>query len=218
MRRLFMAVALVVLFTVGVSAQQAIPGVTGKGFKLGLALTDISTDVDELNEFLDVRDAFIGGAFLTYKFDRHFAVQPEILYVSKGAEKGIFIFNAHWAIDYLEVPILLKYDLLPDRSAHPNLFVGPALGVMLSSELGFLGESIDVTDGMKTIDFSLVFGGGLDYKHFIFDVRYTVGLANTVDADKVNELSGAEPDDFYYLSSAPSLKNRNLSFMIGVRF
>jgi len=62
-----------------------------------------------------------------------------------------------------------------------------------------------------------VFGGGIDYKRVTLDVRYTLGLANTIDADKVNSISGEEPGDNLYLEGDPSVKNRNLSFMIGVR-
>ncbi|MDD4050715.1 MAG: porin family protein [candidate division Zixibacteria bacterium] len=218
MRRLLLAVVLVSLFTVGVSAQQTIPGVTGKGFKLGFDIANINTDYDELDEFLDSRVAFIGGAYMTYSFDRHFAVQPEIFYVMKGAEKDLFFITAHWSSDYLEVPVLLKYDFMPDGPVHPNLFVGPALDVLLSSKFKISDYEVDVSDGMKTIDFSLVFGGGLDYKRFVFDVRYTLGLVNTVDAEKVNELTGALPDDSYYLEGDPSIKNTNISFMVGVKF
>ncbi len=218
MRKLFVAVALVLLFTVAVSAQVVTKGVTGKGIKLGVDFAKINTDYDVLDSILDSRDGFIGGAYITYSFTPRFAVQPEILYVTKGAEKGIFIFNAQWAMDYLEVPVLLKFDINPNGPVHPNLFVGPAMSVLLSSKLHALNYEYDVTDGMKTMDYSLVFGGGIDYKHFCFDVRYTLGLANTVDAAKVNKITEAEPDDFYYLEGDPSIKNTNLSFMVGVKF
>ena len=44
-------------------------------------------------------------------------------------------------------------------------------------------------------------------------------MGNIVDvAKKVNELTGAESGDFYYITDNPSAKNRNVSFMFGVRF
>jgi hypothetical protein len=92
------------------------------------------------------------------------------------------------------------------------------MSVLLSSKMHALSYEYDVTDGMKTLDYSLVFGGGIDYKHFCFDVRYTLGLANIVDAAKVNEITGAESGDFYYLEGDPSIKNTNISFMFGIRF
>jgi hypothetical protein len=218
MKKLLLAVGIVLFLCVAANAQKPIPGVTGMGFKLGLAITSINTDYDELDAFLDSRDAFMGGAYLTYSFSPQLAIQPEIYYVSKGAAKDFFLFDAHWSIDYLEVPVLLKFDIMPQGPAHPNLFAGPALGVMIGSEIGALDESIDVADGMKTIDYSLVFGGGVDYKRFVLDIRYTLGLANVIDAAKVNEITGEEPGDYFYLEGDPSVKNNTIAILIGVKF
>jgi len=218
MKNLIPLVGIILLLCVAANAQQATTGVTGKGFKLGFDIAKISTESKELNDFLDSRSGFIGGAYLTYSLNRQFAVQPEILYVSKGAEKDIFIFGAEWIIDYLEVPVLLKFNIAPEGRVRPNLFVGPAMSVLLSSKFHIINEEYDVKDGMKSMDVSLVFGGGVDYKRVIFDVRYTLGLVNTIDAAKVNALTGAEPGNRYYLEGDPSVKNTNLSFMVGVRF
>jgi len=218
MKNLILVMGVILLLCVTASAQQATVGVTGKGLKLGFGIAKINTDDKELDDFLDSRSGFSGGAFLTYSFTRQFAVQPEILFVSKGAEKDLFIVSAHWNIDYLEVPVLLKFNIAPDRPVRPNLFVGPAVSVLLSSKLHVINEEYDVKDGMKTMDVGLVFGGGIDFKRVTFDLRYTLGLVNTVDAGKVNGLTGAQPDDFYYLEGDPSVKNTNISFMVGVRF
>jgi hypothetical protein len=218
MRNLVLLVGIILLLCVAASAQRPTVGVTGMGFKLGLGFAGISTDYNELNDILDSRTGFTGGAFLTYSFTRQFAVQPEILYVSKGAEKDFFFVTPYWSIDYLEVPVLLKCDIVPAGPVHPNLFVGPALSVLLSSKVGYSDVSYDVSDGMKSMDFSFVFGGGVDYKRITFDIRYTLGLTNTIDAKKINDLTGAQSGDYFYLEGDPSVKNTNLSFMVGVRF
>jgi opacity protein-like surface antigen len=218
MKNLILVVGIILLLCVAANAQKPVPGVTGMGFKLGFDVAKINTDYNELDEFLDSRVGFIGGAYITYSLNRQFAIQPEILYVNKGAAKDLILINATWAIDYLEVPVLLKFDIVPNGPVHPNLFVGPAMSVLMSSKFHVLDYDFDVSDGMKTMDFGLVFGGGLDYKRFTFDVRYTLGLTNTVDAAKVNKITEAEPDDWYYLEGDPSIKNTNLSFMVGVRF
>ena len=218
MKNVILIVGVILVLCVAASAQEAVSGVTGKGVKLGFDLASINTDYNELDELLDSRMGFIGGAYLTYNLNRQFAVQPEILYVSKGAEKDLFIVTPYWSIRYLEIPVLLKFDLVPQGPVHPNLFAGPAMSILLSSEVGVLDYSYDVADGMKTMDFGLVFGGGFDYKWFVFDARYTLGLANTVDADKFNDLTGEEPGDYFYLEGDPSVKNNNISFMVGVKF
>lgn len=218
MKKLIVSVGIIMLLCAAANAQQTVPGVKGFGVKLGFGFAKINTDYSELDAFLDSRIGFIGGGYLTYGLNRQFSIQPEILYVLKGAEKDVFLFTAYWQIDYLEIPVLVKFDIVPEGPAHPNLFAGPALDILMSSKIGALDESYDVKDGMKTIDFSLVFGGCLDYKRITFDLRYTMGLVNTIDADKVNKLTGADPNDFYYLEGDPSVKNTNFSFMFGVRF
>jgi hypothetical protein len=219
MKNLILLVGMILLLCVAASAQQTTVGVTGKGLKLGFGIANISTEYTELNDFLDSRVGFSGGGFLTYAFNRQFAVQPEILYVTKGAAKDLFFFNAHLNLDYLEIPVLLKFDFMPDGKIHPNLFAGPALDVLLASKFHIISETYDIKDYTKSTDFSLVFGGGLDYKHVTFDIRYSLGLTNIVDAaDKINEATGAEPGDSYYLEGDPSVKNTNISFMVGARF
>ena len=217
MKKLFLLMGMILLGA-AVSAQQPSTGITGKGFKVGFDFSDINTDYDELDNFLDGRTGVLAGAYLTYSFDRQFALQPEIFYVQKGAGKDLFIFSAEWSINYLEIPVLLKFNLSPEAKVQPSLFAGPALGVLLSSKVSAVNESIDVKDGMKSTDISLVFGGGVDYKKVTFDVRYTLGLTNVIDAGKINSLTGAEPGDYFYLGGDPSVKNTNISFMVGVRF
>ena len=218
MKSLILLVGIILLLCVGASAQPATVGISGKGVKIGFGITNINTEYEELDEFLDSRVGFSGGGFLTYDFNRQFAIQPEILFVTKGAEKDLLFVSAEWAIDYLEIPVLLKFDFVPDGPVHPNLYVGPALDILLSSEFRVIDLSYDVTDAMKSTDVGLVIGGGLDYRRVTFDLRYTIGLLNVVDADKINELTEAEPGDFYYLENDPSIKNLEFSFMVGINF
>lgn len=219
MKKFVLTVGILLILCVAVSAQDSVRGVIGKGLKLGFGIANISTDYEELNDLLDSRVGFSGGAFLTYAINRQFAIQPELLIVTKGAEKDLFIFSAHWNLDYIEVPVLLRMDLAPDGNLHPLLMAGPALDLLLSSKLHVIGEEFDVKDYTKGIDFGLVFGGGLEYKHFTFDMRYTMGLAGIIDgADDFNEAVGAEPGDSYYLDGDPKVTNTDLTFMIGYKF
>ncbi len=219
MTKVFMLAGLVLLICVAASAQQAAVGVTGKGVKLGFDIAKINTDYNELDDFLDTRVGFTGGAFLTYSLNRQFAVQPELLFVSKGAEKDLFFVSAEWSMNYLEVPVLLKYDIVPDGKLRPNVFAGPAFALLLSSKVRFMDYSYDVADYLKSMDVGFVFGAGIDYKRVTFDARYTLGLVGTIDAaDKINDLTGEGPGDSFYLEGDPSVKNTVLSFMVGVRF
>jgi hypothetical protein len=140
----------------------------------------------------------------------------------KGAEKGTFLFSAEWSMNYLEVPVLLKFDMVPTGPLHPNLFVGPAVALLMSSEISAFGYSADVADYVKSMDFGFVLGAGLDYKRLTLDVRYTMGLGGVLDVadalDAWNEYVEADPGDALYFDKEPSVKNTIFSVMVGFRF
>ncbi|MGZ5439328.1 MAG: porin family protein, partial [Candidatus Aminicenantales bacterium] len=78
--------------------------------------------------------------------------------------------------DYLEIPILLKVRI-PTGDVHPFVFAGPAIGFNLKAAFqDITGSSSDVA-GMNKVDYSAVFGGGLQLGRSIhIDARYTLGL------------------------------------------
>lgn len=222
MKKTILLGGIILLLYVSVSAQKPEVGITGYGVKLGLGFAGINTDYDELDDFLDSKTGFSGGAFLTYSLNRQFAIQPELLYVMKGAEKGAFLFSAEWSMNYLEVPVLLKFDMAPAGPIHPNLFVGPSVALLMSSEISAFGYSADVADYVKSMDFGFVLGAGLDYKRFTLDARYTMGLGGVLDVadalDAWNEYVEADPGDALYFDEEPSVKNTNFSVMVGFKF
>jgi len=74
----------------------------------------------------------------------------------------------------------------------PCLFAGPYLAFNLSAESYIDDQEFDIKDQVKSTDYGLVIGGGLDYNllvgQLIFDARYVLGLTSiddTTDADDV---------------------------------
>ena len=75
------------------------------------------------------RNDFAGGLFLTLPAGPVFALQPELLYVPKGAQmsesSGGFTFTGKFKLDYAEVPLLLRLNVpLENASVRPALFAG----------------------------------------------------------------------------------------------
>jgi hypothetical protein len=126
------------------------------------------------------RVGFCGGIFLELNFGRLLTIQPEILYTMKGAEATLAVSplagTGKLRFDYLEIPILLKVRI-PTGDIHPFVFAGPAIGFNVKSTFqDVTGNSSDVA-GMKKVDYSAVFGGGLQLGRSIhIDARYTLGL------------------------------------------
>ena len=237
MKLIVMALLTFLLPGVGTQAGEFVPGITGKGIKLGAAWANVSTNDSVFEE--GTAGGFTAGAFLTYSFTPKLSVQPELLYVEKGTAHGSFLGGSGYDLSYVEVPVLLKYTLLTDRRLVPSAYFGPAVSSLLSADIyshGLFSSShrYDVKDGMKSLDFGIVFGGEIAIQSMksvklIADLRYTVGLVNVIDPAKWNAARKIADEgdwgplhwteyDRPIVRNDASVKNRAFSIMLGVRF
>lgn len=219
MKKLLLVLGVLMIFAVSGMAQTEGIGITAKGIKAGINLANIyGDDVDESDMLL----GFGGGVFMEYSFTPQFAVQPEVLFMMKGAtttevedEESIDI---DWKFNYIEIPVLLKFKPAMEGNFKPNVFAGPAVGLLLSADAepdG--GESEDVKDFFKSMDFGITFGAGFMYmmqngSGITFDIRYTLGMMKIGDGE---EMYAAEMSD---TNEDPDLKTNNISFMVGYSF
>ncbi len=134
------------------------------------------------------------GGFIMYSSLNHFGISADLLYSQKGA-KYINLgtpqapFNVTQRVNYLEIPIALRYFLTRSGDFRPNVFVGPALGFKLNASQQVEGSSTktNITDGVKPVDLGLMAGVQLNFKglaprqRFLIDARYTYGLSG-IDA------------------------------------
>ena len=134
--------------------------------------------------------------------------------------------------DYIEVPVLIKYNIPTQGSISPNLFVGPYAAINVGSKLEWEDvpaelEGEDVPEGdienAASIDFGLTFGGGLGFAvgpkgKLTLDVRYTLGMTNIFDdVDEgdyeVNKVYMTDDDD-----KGLDFKNQDIRIMVGFFF
>lgn len=219
MRKSAIVLGLILLLAIGANAQDEETGLTGMGVKVGLNMSNMyGDDVEGTDMKLD----FGVGAFLTYNFMAQFAVQPEVLYMRKGSKEEAFGVTAKWSIDYIEIPVLLKYGFPMEGKIKPSLFAGPAVAFIMSSKFKVENEEIDAKDGMKSMDIGIVFGGGLSYQltsvALTLDVRYTLGMTKFVDHEEFNKLEGTEHIEVIQYPEDPDVKHNNISIMAGVSF
>ena len=196
MKKFFTLLFILVAFVSFSQAQMQI------GPKAGLSIANIAGDVEDyFGTTLDSRTGFNGGIFFMYQFNKMFAIQPEVYYTMKGASKKIEGVDVSVKLDYVEVPLFLKFVIPVEGSnVRPVIFAGPALGFNMSAkvkgESGEGSEEVDVKDYVKSTDFSLIFGGGVGFmvgtNELGADVRYSLGLTswdNTgADADVKNNV------------------------------
>jgi hypothetical protein len=170
------------------------------GAKLGASLADLGGDIEDT----DIRTGFAGGAALGIDLGMITGLQLELLYVQKGAEFSDVIdgvpVNVTAKLAYVEVPVLFNVVVpVPNSPIQPRFFGGPAISLELSCdfEAEANGESEeadceDVEAPTKSVDFGLVFGGGVDFAvgtgAVTVDGRYNLGLTNILDDDSGDEV------------------------------
>jgi hypothetical protein len=161
------------------------------GIKGGLNLANVGgKDVEDV----DYKAGLNLGGFVSIPAGAMFAIQPEALFSQKGTKDG----NDKVSLNYLEVPVLLKLSpSLPGDFVRPIFFAGPSAGILLSAKDA---DGDNMKDGLKSADFGLVIGGGVEFGKLSLDARYNLGLSSI---DKAVENVKAD------------VKNRAITVMIG---
>ena len=164
------------------------------GIKGGMTVANMNADPSD-SELGDSRNGLALGGYVGIPLRATpITIQPEALFTMKGDSQEAGGVSSSMKLDYIEVPVLAKASFMPMAPAKPSLFLGPSVAYNLSAKTaiegtGLLDGEADVKDQMKSFDFGLVIGGGLDIplaggaRSLGIDVRYTHGLTNTIDGD-----------------------------------
>ncbi len=222
-----MKMVLVLLLVLGLSASLMAQGIVDKGIKAGLNFANLTGD--DVEDY-DAKMGLAVGGYLTYKLNENITIQPELLFTSKGAkmEETMEEEDEGWTyeeelemticLNYIEIPILARYDVNTAGNMKPYIMAGPAVAFNISAtgdaeyslkvydEDGDLmfdesGSEEDDLEDIKALDLGLVFGGGVMFNKFSVDARYEMGLTSIDDTD----------EDF-------DIKNSVLSLMVGYSF
>lgn len=181
-----LAVSLTVAIPSSIRAQELYFGVRGGG-------TSSTFGGDDANGLDSYRSGFSAGGVLGYGLSPWLQLQTELTWIQKGAEGTLQGFEEPLAVaidsDYLQLPLLLRLTVPRSGPLRPMLLVGPAVSYELDcdartdeSELALtLGcEDTAPDDRRRSVDWSLVVGGGLTYDvgrwAILLDGRYDVGL------------------------------------------
>lgn len=186
MKRVFSTLLMLALFfTICGTTLQAQSKIT-YGPKAGLTLANLYGDD---NSETDSKIGFAGGGFLSIQASDQIVIQPELLYTTKGAKFDTLGLELKLKLNYIEVPILIKWMFPTEGTVKPSLFIGgaPAFLASAKAEVSVGGAAVeaDIKDITKSFDFGVIVGGGLDFAAgsgtFAIDVRYTLGLTSIDD-------------------------------------
>lgn len=191
MKKILSLFACVTLIAFGASAQ----GVSG-GLKFGLNLANQTISSSEIDGFTvspSFRPSIHAGGYLTAMLSEKFGVQPEILFSGQGYKQN----SVTVAVNYITVPVLLRYNFTDLFSIH----AGPQIGVLMSAKAKGDGESEDIKEYLKSTDVGVAAGIGIDLPIGLnFGFRFVKGFTNIFD----------ESDEMKY-------KNYNLQFSAGYK-
>jgi opacity protein-like surface antigen len=200
MRLMLALIAAVLLSVEAAYAQTEFSG----GAKGGVAFSSVSSDDEIFQDILtDSRTGVVIGGFVMMPLTDTFAIQPEVLWVQKGASGSEEGANLTLQLDYLEIPILANFRFSPENRIRPFVFTGPVpafnTAAKVTNDQGVADEQLD--EDVKSFDFGWTFGGGVQYENLTFEGRYTIGLGG------INEDSLGTVDD---------PKNGSFAILVGI--
>ena len=153
------------------------------GLRIGLALSSVSSDdacLDGSGVATGVNMGVVAGFQLAPSAPIYF--ETGLSYTEKGG-RGHYNGNKFtYDLDYLEVPLLLKYDYrsAPDLSVQP--FIGGYVACGVGGKVKDFGHRQAVSsfdeDFFKRFDGGLRIGCGLQFSHLYAEVAYDIGLSN----------------------------------------
>jgi len=120
----------------------------------------------------DHRTGFNAGLLAHLHVSPHFAVQPEVMYSSQGAE---YSDVAKTKLNYVNVPVLGQYMF----GNGLRLQTGPQIGFLASAETKSGDTETEVNNSFKKTDVSWSFGTSYLTKSNVgIDARYNLGLTD----------------------------------------
>lgn len=179
------------------SAQESSTTGARFGVKGGVNFTNLYVDnVDDTN----MLTSFNAGFFVELPITQGIAIVPELNYSRKGSEVQNTIltetYKSKFKLSYLEMPVLLKLNLVPNF----NLHAGPYVAYLLNAKTDVVDENGDRvesfeydTDDFNKLDFGLSAGLGFDFNNFGIGARYNYGLS---EINKDNNANGAKNSAF----------------------
>ncbi len=164
-----------VILTLGIFTNSA-RAQAGFGIRGGVNFPTLTnTDVDSHTGLL------LGLYFDAPLADDILLLQPAVFYTQKGFEAG----DLSYRIDYIEIPIQLRVNIVNPSGVLPFIYAGPYVGFKINTDFPGEGASTPAAeinfnngDNVNNTDFGISVGGGLDFGHINLGVRYDAGLTD----------------------------------------
>lgn len=171
----FIGIIAAILIIGSASAQHSSSpaGRVNLGVKGGLNLYDVHHND---NTKYDLKVGFHVGLLGHIHLSKSFAIQPEVVFSTQGANYKMNNVNTKYFLGYLNVPVLLQYMFENGFRVH----AGPQVGFLIVAKSKNDNNTTDLKDDLKPIDFALSLGASYIFPPtgFGVDARYNFGLSN----------------------------------------
>lgn len=156
------------------------------------------------------------GAFLVIPIRSRFGFQPEFVYSMKGAAQRDPSGSAVLTMNYIEVPLLARFDFPTSGGVKPFFYGGPAISFQRSCDIevtaAFIGTIRSTCD-----DFAAQFGGTADFKSTDFGAIIGGGLAFDVSG-KTLSIGARYAHGFSKIEKDSDIKHRVISVLATFEF
>lgn len=167
------------------------------GIKAGLNMSNLTVEGNNDNT---MKFGLHAGVFNKVYITEVFALQPELLYSSKGFEN---VFNnqlitdgeINYNFNYIDLPVKLVFYLAEDF----NFQFGPYIGYLINANVDYSAELLDDffnvdsqeeldRDMFNTLDFGLTGGLGFELDPLVLGFNYNLGLTQVAKENEPTEL------------------------------
>jgi hypothetical protein len=134
------------------------------------------------------------GPFLESQEAENVAIELDVLYSRKGTKSSDPKLKLR--IDYIEIPLLLKFQLASGAKLIPALFAGPyfAFRVTPNDKVLIVADGVPlegIDPKVKNVDFGITFGGGVHIGKYSIEARCNWGLTKIIEGSEARNLTFA---------------------------
>jgi len=161
------------------------------GIKGGLNVSNLYVkDVNDNN----ARFGFNAGFYGQILSSEVFAIQPELLYSTKGSEAtygGIVNSKVRFNLNYIDLPVLAVFKLGPSAEIHAGVYGSYLVNANIKYS-GNVGNGTDQInrDNLNTYDWGWVGGLGLNFGAVQIGARYNYGMVKIANSNSASALLG----------------------------
>ncbi|WP_337964782.1 porin family protein [uncultured Flavobacterium sp.] len=154
---------------------------------------------------------FNAGVYATLPISDFVAIQPEILFTTKGAEldyNNVFASgNAKFRLNYIEVPLLVRVNITKNFNVHAGGYASYLVDSKVTGEGDVVFDQQIDTEDLNKFDAGLSAGVGVDFNPISIGLRYNYGLTTV---GKERTFAGTT-------YTFPDAKNSNLTLYLSYK-